>query len=138
MRMEHPDLVIEFLVPEFGRGTAKPVPLPRLGFNAQALRFLHFLMTDTITASIGDTVIVLPHPAHFALHKLIVSQRRTKGDKVMKDRDAAIAILKALIEKGEREKIRGAFRSIPRGWRREILKGLELAGESSMAQLLND
>lgn len=138
MKLEHPDLVIEFLVPELGRGTDKPRPLPQLGFNAQALRFLNFLMSDTITVSIGDVTVVLPHPVNFALHKLIISQRRQNNDKTMKDREAAMKILKALIEKGEIAKIKDAFQSVPRGWRQKIMKGLELANESSIMQLLKD
>jgi len=81
---------------------------------------------------------VLPHPANFALHKLIISQRRQNNDKTMKDREAAMKILKALIEKGEIAKIKDAFQSVPRGWRQKIMKGLELANESSIVQLLKD
>ena len=36
MRLEHPELIVEFLVPEKGRGSNKPYPLPQLGLNAQA------------------------------------------------------------------------------------------------------
>ena len=43
IRLIHPDLFVEFLVPERGRGLDKPYPLPQLGLNAQALRFLDFL-----------------------------------------------------------------------------------------------
>ena len=46
MILEHPDLAIEFLVPEKGKGTDKPVRLPLLGLNAQALRFLELLARD--------------------------------------------------------------------------------------------
>ncbi len=31
---EHPDLIIEFVVPERGRGSEEPYPLPNLGINA--------------------------------------------------------------------------------------------------------
>lgn len=34
IKLEHPDLIMEFLVPERGRGTDKPFPLPNLGLNA--------------------------------------------------------------------------------------------------------
>ncbi len=43
IRLNHPDLILEFLVPERGRGSEKPVNLPQLGMNAVALRFLNFL-----------------------------------------------------------------------------------------------
>ena len=37
MILEHPELSVEFLVPERGRGTDRPVDLPMLGVNAKAL-----------------------------------------------------------------------------------------------------
>jgi hypothetical protein len=39
IQLEHPDLVIEFLSPERGRGIDKPVSIPKLSVNAVALRF---------------------------------------------------------------------------------------------------
>ena len=44
IRLEHPQLIIEFLVPERGKGSDKPYSLPQLGLNAQALRFVEFLL----------------------------------------------------------------------------------------------
>jgi Nucleotidyltransferase len=43
MRLEHPWLIVEFLVPERGRSSDRPRPLPKWGLNAQPLRFLDFL-----------------------------------------------------------------------------------------------
>jgi len=37
IRLNHPELIIEFLVPERGKGRDKPYPLPELGLNAIAL-----------------------------------------------------------------------------------------------------
>ena len=53
-----------------------------------------------------------------------------------KDRDTAIKILKALAEKGDVAKIKDVFRSVPRSWQQKIVKGLELAEEPGVAQLL--
>ena len=44
IRLEHPQLIVEFLVPERGRGSDKPYTLSQLGINAQAIRFLEFLL----------------------------------------------------------------------------------------------
>jgi len=51
-------------------------PLSQLGLNAQPLRFLDFLAQNTITTKVGATTVTLPHPANFALHKLLVLTRR--------------------------------------------------------------
>ncbi len=125
IRLEHPQIIVEFLVFEKGRGLDKPYPLPRLGLNAQALRFLNFLSQNTIHIKIENIPIVLPHPANFALHKLIILQRRRNLEKAMKDKDAAIKILRALIRKGDLGIIRDTFHSIPQKWQKKIYRGLE-------------
>lgn len=61
-----------------------------------------------------DFYVTLPHPANFALHKLIIFQRRLKQEKAVKDRNIAIEILKSLIEKGESSIIKRVFNSIPK------------------------
>lgn len=136
MKLDHPDLIVEFLVPEKGKGIDKPYPLPKLGVNAQTLRFLDFLSDNTIKVKIEDFYLTLPHPANFALHKLIVSQRRNKEDKAIKDRDIAIKILRALINKGEVNIINNVFNSIPKSWQRKIIKGLKEAKEKEYLEIL--
>lgn len=124
IKLDHPDLLLEFLVIERGRGTNKPHPLPKLGVNAVALRFLNFLTIKTIKVKVEDFYLTLPHPANFALHKLIIFQRRLKEDKASKDRNTAIEILKALINKGESKIIRQVFDSVPKKWQLKIIQGL--------------
>ena len=125
IKLDHPDLILEFLVPEKGKGTDKPHPLPKLGINAVALRFLSFLSSNTIKVKVEDFYLTLPHPANFALHKLIIFQRRVREEKAIKDRDTAIKILKFLINKGEANAIRKVFDSVPKKWQKKIVKGLE-------------
>jgi hypothetical protein len=72
IRLEHPELIVEFRVPERGRPSDNPYPSPNLGLHAQALRFLDFLAQNTITARLPEIAVTLPHPANFALHKLLV------------------------------------------------------------------
>ena len=99
IRLEHPQLIVEFLVPEKGRGSDKPYSLPQLGLNAQSLRFMEFLSLNTITSNVGPVEITLPHPANYALHKLLVMTRRHDQGKKEKDKASAIKILNALIDK---------------------------------------
>ena len=106
------------------------------GVNAQALRFLNFLISETITVEIDDISIALPHPANFALHKLIIYQRRQVVDKKLKDKEAAIRILRALIANGDIKLIKKAFDSIPKGWQRKIIKGLEKTKEVDILDIL--
>ena len=93
VRLIHPELIIEFLVPEMGRGTSKPYPLPELGMNAQRLRLLDLLERDTIIVEVSGLAVNLPHPVNFGLHKIMVSSRRTNVDKKAKDIQAGLEVL---------------------------------------------
>jgi hypothetical protein len=136
IRLDHPELIVEFLVQEKGKGTDRPIPIPKLGINAVALRFLDFLSDNTIRIKIEDFYLTLPHPANFALHKLIVSRRRIEENKALKDRNIAIQILRALINKGEANIIHNIFRSTPQNWQRKIIKGLQEAKEKEVLEIL--
>jgi len=136
VQLEHSELIIEFLVPEKGRGLDKPYQLPQFGLNAQALRLLDLLIQDTIKVKIEGVEINLPHPANFALHKLIIFQRRTKEDKIAKDRNAAMKVIKALINKGEAVTIKRVYNSMIPKWQKKALKGLEEAGEKEILSIL--
>lgn len=134
MKLSHEDLILEFLVPEKGRGVDGPVPLPSLGMNAVALRFLNFLTDNTIEVKVEDFVVTLPHPANFALHKLIVSQRRIKEEKAVKDKDAAISIIKAFMANNGAPALREAFCKVPVKWQKKIIEGLESADEPELIE----
>lgn len=134
MKLSHEDLILEFLVPERGRGVDGPVDLPSLGMNATALRFLNFLIEPTIQIKVEDFMVTLPHPANFALHKLIVSQRRTKEEKAVKDKDAAVSILKAIIANDGVKTLRDIFRKVPLKWQKKIIDGLRSAGEQDLLE----
>jgi len=137
IKLEHPDLVVEFLSPEKGKGTDKPIPLPKLGVNAVALRFLSLLTDNVIKAKVEDFEVLLPHPVNFSLHKLIIFQRRFKEDKAIKDRNAAVEILKALINKGDTAFLRHVFNSMLPKWQKKVIKGLEEAKEKDILNILN-
>ena len=136
MKLEHPELMIEFLVPEKGKGIDRPLPLPQLGLNAVALRFLSFLCDNTIRVKIEDFYLTLPHPANFALHKLIIFQRRSNREKAIKDRAAAIQILEALVSKGEEKDLRRVFDKIPKKWQSKIINGLDRKNDKDLLQVL--
>ena len=136
IRLEHPQIIIEFLVPEKGRGSDKPYPLTQLGLNAQSLRFLDFLAQNTITTKIGETIVTLPHPANFALHKLLILTRRPSPEKQMKDKEAAIRILTALIDKGRDNLITDVFHTMPRKWQGKVKKQLTDITDEKILEIL--
>ena len=136
IRLEHPDLMVEFFSPEKGPGTDNPIDIPKLGVNAQALRYLNFLATNIIIVDVEDFSLYLPHPVYFALHKLIIFQRRSKKDKADKDREAAVMLLRALIRKGENALVKSVFDSTLPSWRKSILKGLQNVEDKDIVKVL--
>jgi len=133
---QHPDLILEFLVPARGRGSAKPFPLNQLGINAQALRFMDALARDPIQMQFNDVTVTLPHPVDFALHKLLIAGRRKEGAKAEKDRAQAIALLMALNDSGETETIRIVHDAMPKSWRKTIKRELLALGEEQLIELI--
>lgn len=127
IRLLSPDLIVEFLVPEKGRGSDKPFPLPDFGLNAQPLRFLNFLSENTITTTIETIPIRIPHPIHYALHKLVVASRRPKKDKAEKDRREGFQVLMALKEKKQNSEILKVMNKVPAKWKKAIEQELHKA-----------
>ena len=136
IRLEHPYLIVEFLVPEKGRGLDKPYPLPQLGLNAQSLRFLEYLSLETIAVRVGLINLKLPHPVNFALHKLLVMGRRQQDEKKAKDKDSAIRILNALIDSNQSSSIQKAFSKMHKTWQNKIKKQLSDITEQKILETL--
>ena len=127
MILQHPELLLEFLVPERGRGGNKAVDLPQLGVNAQPLRYLDMLVEETITIQQRGWQLRLPHPARFALHKLLVAGRRRDPAKADKDRNEAHKVLAALDAAGQGTTVAACLQRLPAKWCRAIAKQAALA-----------
>lgn len=140
MQFAHSDLMIEFIVPERGRGSDKPFSVPDLGLNAQPLRFMDFLAQNVISLKFADLTVLVPHPVNFALHKVIVSARRQKEVKQENDMRQAVELFKALIDNGEQTVIRQVFLSCPNKWQKTIINLLQdqPLSEKIVALLKND
>lgn len=93
--------LVEFLTPAFGDEGLRA--LPALGVQAQALHYLNFLLADPIPAAIpyrSGVLVQIPRPERFAIHKLIVADRRRGEDRLKsaKDRAQAALLIEALAE----------------------------------------
>jgi len=123
--LQHPELLVEFLVPERGRGTTRAVDLPLLGMNAQSLRFMDIPMMALIEATLHDVTVRLPHPACFGLHKLLVAPRRKTPERRDRDADIGAHILELLLTKGETLTVQSIFSQFPASWRKVIAAELK-------------
>lgn len=126
IKLSHPLLNLEFLVPEQGRGSDKPMAFPELKINAQRLRFLNYLLEDTVKVHYEGLPLRLPHPARFALHKLIVSTRRKNKEKAARDIDQAVGLLHTISQAGEEVSLTKAMQAMPHGWIKILKKQLPL------------
>lgn len=136
VRLIHPELILEFLVPEVGRGTSKPYPLTALGVNAQRLRFLGLLEWDTIIVDFSGLKVTIPHPVNFGLHKIMVSSRRTDVDKKVKDLDAGLEVLRMCVENMDGPRIVGLFRNVSQKQRQKIIKSLEASEAEDLLKMV--
>jgi hypothetical protein len=91
---------VEVLSENRGPDSEKPIPLPAIGTHAQPLRFLDFLIYDEIPAVVlhdAGVPVNIPSPERYALHKLIVAERRRASAKVDKDLLQAEALIDVLV-----------------------------------------
>lgn len=104
--------------------------LPALDIGAQPLAFLDYLIRDpvpSIALHEAGVAVVVPNPARYAVHKLIVASRRTNLAKAPKDVDQAAALFEAYFAAGRRPELKDAFdEAVTRGpsWSAGVRAGL--------------
>ena len=74
-----------------------------------------------MTIKDNGIAILVPNPVNFCLHKLIVSSRRRKPEKAIKDVQQAL-YTSAIVDKNDLLKL---FVSLPRPWQKSILTVLD-------------
>lgn len=95
--------LVEFLTPSFEENEMVR-DLPALGVNAQSLHFLNYLIADPIRIPFlyrSGVLVQVPRPERYAIHKLIVADRRQGGPdalKATKDRAQAAFLIEVLAE----------------------------------------
>jgi hypothetical protein len=102
-RLRGKELKVDLLTPMIGKPSNKSIFLKSLNVSATPLRFLEFLLEDVQPAVVvarAGILLNIPSPARYALHKLVISQRREAGKhlKSKKDIGQAEQLLSILIE----------------------------------------
>ena len=132
----HPDLDVEFLTPERGRGREKPYTIDKLHVNAQGLRYLDLIQSHVMEISFRRILLNVPEPAAYVLHKFIVSGRRNKTFKREKDIETARQIGEYLLEhENQRKKMREIYLGMPEKWKKDLMKIVRGASEKIYAFL---
>jgi len=136
-RQSHSESIVEFVTPAFGAEDVRP--LPALGVSAQALHYLNFLIAEPIHAVAlyrAGVLIQIPRPECFAIHKLIVADRRHGGAERLKSRKdrAQAAFLIAVLSEDRPDELAIAYEdAVSRGprWRARITASLARMPETS-------
>lgn len=87
---------VDLVTPMHGATTSKPKMINEIKSYAQPIRFLDYLLEDTQKAVLlgKDGVLVnVPTPSRFALHKLVVAQRRPAAEHLKSKKDVKQAKL---------------------------------------------
>ncbi|MCB9869672.1 MAG: nucleotidyltransferase domain-containing protein [Planctomycetes bacterium] len=133
-RVRGKSLRVDLITPG-GERDVDPVFIPRLQAAAAPIKFLSLVMREAQPAAIVDgtsgSLVVVPAPARFALHKLLVSQTRsviqqTKGGK---DIHQAALLLETLGEDrpDDLEHAAASFAESGPTVVRKVMRGLETA-----------
>jgi hypothetical protein len=129
--------LVEFLTPAFGEETIRD--LPALGVNAQALNYLNFLIAEPIHAAAiyrSGVLVQVPRPERYAIHKLIVADRRRDGAgslKASKDREQAAFLIEAMAEDrpGDLSRAYSTAMDVGQRWREHIANSLKRMQDTS-------
>ncbi len=129
-------LDVELLTPVRRRDEPSPVPLPGLKASAMALPFLEYLVEGALPAVVlyGSGVrVTVPQPARYAVHKLIVAQRR-QSDSVKRGKDLMQAqSIIARLREADPDTLGDALADARRrgpAWREGIAASLKVLGSN--------
>lgn len=112
-RQSRSELLVEFLTPSF-QDDEGIRPLAALGVDAQSLHYLNYLLAEPIKAAVtyrSGVLIQIPRPERFAVHKLIVSDRRRTGpDSIKSQKDLMqAAFLIPILAEDRPDELREAY-----------------------------
>jgi len=132
-RQTRNDLMVEFLTPSFQEEEGIR-PLAALGVDAQSLHHLNYLIAEPVKAVAvyrSGVLVQVPRPERYAIHKLIVADRRRGGAdslKAEKDRLQAAFLIEVLAKDRPDELLeayRDALEAGPK-WSKRLASTLKL------------
>jgi hypothetical protein len=125
-----PELRLDFVTPG-ARAGAHAVRMPELNVALEPLKFMEYALEDVtqgaVFAAEGATVVNLPSPARYAVHKLIVHGERPTREraKAAKDLQQAACLAEYFLQERPRE-FNAAWRNAlgrGPGWRKRVRQG---------------
>ncbi len=140
-RIRGRQLSVDILTPMLGRTRSKPVHLASLDTYAEPVRFLDYLLAGAQAAVLvarAGILVSVPSPARYALHKLVIAERRVPAfqTKTRKDLHQAEQLFSVLVRDRPGD-LRLAWRAAsqqPRKFMAQLCAGFaRLTGETRVA-----
>ncbi len=125
----HRELTFEFLTNAGAKPEEKQKRFDDLNIVAQELHFMNIPQKYYMTVEYKELTLNIPEPEAFALHKLIVSQRRINPEKKTKDTDTTRGMFQFF--KGKDHHVKRLYQiieEIPKGWQKKINNALQATG----------
>jgi Nucleotidyltransferase len=122
----HPDLEVEFLIPEIGRKRNKSVMISEYKVTAQPLRYLYFIQDHTLKVNYSFVQLIVPEPTVFVLLKFLLTIKRKNKAKVDKDISTAVELSDFLLKLPDQiEKFEKMYSEMPKTWQKKLLNIIE-------------
>jgi hypothetical protein len=136
--------LLDLVTPTRRRTDANPVRMTEIDAGAAPLQYLDWLIADpapTVALWGSGVPVNIPQPARFAVHKLILAQKRDAGSRLKRQKDLAQAnALIAALELHDPFALRDAMADAARrgraGWREPMLRSLKELKRDSIAKEL--
>ena len=117
----HPQLEIEFIIPELGKGSNKAYWVKELNISAQPLRYLHLIQKFTLEIKYLSFEITVPEPAVFVLLKFLLIIKRKDKRKIDKDIYTAKELADYLLSSHEQKNLLlTVYDTMPNGWKKKL------------------
>lgn len=125
----HRELTFEFLTDAGAKPEEKQRRFKDLNIVAQELHFMSIPLSYFMSVPYREVILNIPEPEAFALHKLIVSQRRTNPDKRTKDIETVHGMFLFFREKHHHiNRLHELIAQMPKGWQKKINEALAVTG----------
>jgi len=125
--------LVDLLTPYRRRDDTNPMPLENLQAGATPLQHLDYLIEDPVTSIAlhgAGVPVSIPQPTKFAVHKLIVAQKRGNHERTKRAKDllqakALIEVLRNVDPHALQDAFEEAFEKGEKGWRQPLLRSLK-------------
>ena len=127
VKFVHPELEVEFLIPELGRGQKTAYSIRELGISAQPLRYMNIFYDFKLIIEYNNIRICVPEPAVFALMKFLISTKRKDTAKIKKDISTAIQLTDYLLQIPDQQRLfLRVYNIMPKGWQKSLKQILDV------------